>query len=98
MQGVWVVHREMKAEKERGCVHSKLLDILLCTSAAQWDLGTASKINEEGDAVLGLRNLMATRDYKAQVIRSPVTILEFPIQNDALEISIICDNLRQKIE
>lgn len=61
-------------------------------------MGTASKINEEGDAVLGLRNLMATSDYKAQVIRSPVMILEFPNSSDALEISIIFDNLRQKIE
>lgn len=34
LQGVWVVHWEMKAEKGRDYVHSTLLDILLCTSAA----------------------------------------------------------------
>lgn len=48
---------------EKGCVGPKLLDIRLRTSAASWDLGTISKINdEERDAVLGFRNLKPARD------------------------------------
>lgn len=48
---------------EKGCVGPELLDILVRTSAAWWDLGTISKINgEEGDAELGFRNLKLPRD------------------------------------
>lgn len=41
----------------------ELLDVRLRTSAARWDLGTISQINdEEGDAALAFRNLKPAGD------------------------------------